>query len=114
MTVQRDDKGRFLPGQNPNPGGRPKERKEYMDILRSTLTPAAWRAICKKAIEQAKDGDKAARKWVAAYAIGRPLVRAQVEIDTQSQINAKLTQTLDLVYGDGEDSAQTGLPSEPS
>ena len=31
--IQRGEKGRFLPGQSPNPGGRPRKTEEEKDAL---------------------------------------------------------------------------------
>lgn len=111
MSDGRDARGRFTTSGNPK--GRPKERKEYMDILRSTLTPAQWRAICKKAIRQAKDGDKAARRWLSDYVIGKPLHRIEAEMDTRGEINVTYSDTLDRVYGNGTDGESGELSQEP-
>ena len=33
VEIQRGEKGRFLPGKSPNPGGRPKQTEEERDAL---------------------------------------------------------------------------------
>ncbi len=33
VEIQRGEKGRFLPGQSPNPGGRPRKSEEEKDAL---------------------------------------------------------------------------------
>ena len=33
VEIQRGEKGRFLPGKSPNPGGRPKQTEEEKDAL---------------------------------------------------------------------------------
>ena len=33
VEIQRGEKGRFLPGKSPNPGGRPKQTDEEKDAL---------------------------------------------------------------------------------
>ena len=71
--VKRDDRGRIVKGSGAiNPGGRPrKERAEvYWNILISTLTDEVWHDIILKAVEQARDGDRHARKFLSDYGIG--------------------------------------------
>jgi len=69
----RDENGQFVKGHSGNPNGRPKKQREqrYYEIALNACTFKDWRIIWKKAIEQAKDGDKDARKFVADYLIGK-------------------------------------------
>jgi len=64
----------WVKGQSGNPGGRPKRERSqaYWNILITTLTNEAWEEIVEKAIDQAKRGDKHARKFLADYGIGTP------------------------------------------
>ncbi len=72
--MSRDAKGHWLKGSSGNPAGRSTRIREYRfyDILLSTITDQDWRDIVTKAVDQAKKGDQAARKWLADYAIGTP------------------------------------------
>lgn len=78
---QRDELGRWLPGQTGNPLGRPPRATEqqYLDVMLAVCTPDAWRAITAKAVEQAKRGDWHARKWLSDYLLGPAIQRLQVE-----------------------------------
>jgi len=70
----------FKKGVSGNPAGRaPKAREErYSEILISSVTFEVWEQIVKKAAEQAKKGDQAARKWLADYLVGPPVQRQEV------------------------------------
>jgi len=71
-VAKRDARGRWLPGQSANPGGRTKVKKDYLESMRAVATPAKWRAICGRAIEDAIQGDAHARRWLSDYLLGRP------------------------------------------
>lgn len=79
MTDQDPKTGKFVPGNKASPGRKPKERElRYYDILMSAVTFEDWEAIVKKAAEQAKRGDQAARKWLADYLVGAPVQRQEI------------------------------------
>jgi hypothetical protein len=61
----------FKPGADPrrNPGGRPPG---YLKTLHEVTSIEDWRAICVKAIEDAKAGDRYARTWIGDYLLGKP------------------------------------------
>lgn len=86
----RDKKGRFVKGNpgNPNAKGRPRRDTEdkYLQALHSSVTNGDWKAICKKATEQAKSGDKAARQWLSDYLLGKPVQNLIVEGQTDLSI----------------------------
>lgn len=92
MPVIRDDNGRYVKGtEPPNPGGRPKrERSEQLwAIMMSQLTDETWTAIIAKAIDQAKRGDKAARKFLADYAIGTPEQRLALYAGESTELTVR-------------------------
>jgi hypothetical protein len=72
--VNRDGNGRFAKGQSGNPGGRPKKARgeRYYEITQAACTFKEWREIIRCAVEQAKDGDRSARKFLADYLLGPP------------------------------------------
>ena len=78
--MTRDEKGRFVKGVSGNPKGRPAREIEesYRAILLDEVTPDDWRAIVRKAKEQAKRGDISARKFIADYIIGPPVERKEI------------------------------------
>ena len=53
------------------------------DALEGHLTPEAWAAIIERAVADAKEGDKDARKWLSDYAVGQPVQRQEVDLDTR-------------------------------
>src|SRR4051812_10908400 len=67
----RDGNGRFGPG-NPGGPGRPRRavEREYLAALTDAVTLDDWRAVCAKAVEQARAGDRYARAWLAGYLLG--------------------------------------------
>ena len=69
----RHNDGRFKPGNNGGPG-RPPLAKEtnYLQTLQGTCTLKEWKAICRKAVEDAKAGDGRAREWLCKYLVGEP------------------------------------------
>lgn len=77
--VKQDEHGRFVKGHTGGPG-RPKRKTEeaYFDAFRKYVKPEDWKAIIEKAITDAKDGDTAARKFLADYLIGPPIERKEI------------------------------------
>lgn len=50
-----------------------------MEITRSAVSLADWRAIIEKATEQAKRGEPTARKFLADYIIGPPTQHTEID-----------------------------------
>ncbi len=73
MSHDRDDNGRFAPG-NPGGPGRPRRAIEadYLAALSETVTMDASREIVETAVDQARGGDAKAREWVGSYLAGKP------------------------------------------
>lgn len=72
----RDGTGKFLPG-NASKGGRPpKDREEdYQKAFTEACSKNDWKRIIKRAVSQALDGDKDARKWLSDNILGLPIQR---------------------------------------
>ena len=69
--AERDANGRFTKEYKGGPGRPPKRREErFLEITLSTCTFKDWRDIVKKAVDQARRGNPAARKWLSDYLIG--------------------------------------------
>src|SRR5688500_7808981 len=69
----RSEGGRFGPGNKAgkgNPNNR-KAQKLRNEILRA-VSVADWRAILRKAVDDAKAGDAVARTFLANYLVGKP------------------------------------------
>lgn len=79
MPAQDPVTGKFVPGNGGGPG-RPKRivEEKYLKKLSSRVTIGDWQDIVDKAIEQAKDGDRWARDFLAGYLLGRPVQRSEV------------------------------------
>jgi hypothetical protein len=73
--MTRDDKGRFPKGISGNPKGRkPRQiEKDYLALFRSSVSPEDWVDIVLRAVDDAKEGDGVARKFIADYLIGAPV-----------------------------------------
>ena len=71
--AERDNKGRFLPGNKASPG-RAKRAIEvdFHNILLDAVSATDWTKIVAKAVKDAIAGDKYAREFVANYTIGKP------------------------------------------
>ena len=100
MANEREANGRFAKGNQigkGNNGGRPPKRREdrYYEIMMNACTFADWKAIGKKAVEQARGGDKDARKWLADYLIGPAPKKLDVTSGGESIVW--------LGWGDGDD-----------
>ncbi|HMF13227.1 MAG TPA: hypothetical protein VKE94_13010 [Gemmataceae bacterium] len=69
----RTSNGRFAVG-NPGGPGRPRRAIEldYLAVLAEVVPLATWRAICLRAVADAKKGDAKAREWIAKYLLGAP------------------------------------------
>jgi len=73
----------WKPGQSGNPNGRPKKEVCIPDILRDLLSKPLptdkkstyLKQICFVAIEQAINGDKDARNWIADRTEGKAVER---------------------------------------
>src|SRR5262245_12513652 len=73
MGADRDDNGRFAPG-NPGGPGRPRRAVEadYLAALSEAVTLERWGEIVATAIAQAIAGDAKAREWLGSYLAGKP------------------------------------------
>lgn len=69
----RNGNGQFAPGNSGGPG-RPRRvaERDYLQALTEECPPETWRAICRRAVADAKAGDARARDWLARYLLGNP------------------------------------------
>ena len=67
--MNRDEQGRFIPGESGNPHGRPPKEEAVTDILRATVDK---QALVDKLIELAMAGDKAALTYCIDRLDGKP------------------------------------------
>jgi len=57
-------------------GTHRRTESDYMGALLDTVTIDDWREVIAATLELAKQGDSAAREWLARYLVGRPEARA--------------------------------------
>ena len=68
----RDPDGRFQKGGKGGPG-RPRRaiESDYLAKLSEAVPLSVWQEIVAKAVEDAREGDHAARAWLAGYLCGK-------------------------------------------
>ena len=77
MTDGRDGHGRFVKGNPGGPGRKPRATEAaYLATLAEVCDEEVWRGICARAVQDALNGDRAAREWVAGYLLGKPAAEA--------------------------------------
>lgn len=87
--AERNSKGQFVKGHKAyKNGGRQKRSTEddYLRALCESVTIEDWKAIAKKATEQAMRGDKAARQWLSDYLLGKPIQNINLEAQTDLSV----------------------------
>ena len=67
----RNCNGQFAHG-NPGGPGRPRRvaERDYLVTVTEACPPETWRAICRRAVEDALAGDSKARDWLSRYLLG--------------------------------------------
>lgn len=67
-------------GKAPEGAGRPKKDREvrYLEIAKSSIPFHRWKNVIVKALEQAEQGDKDARKFLADYLMGKPTDKLEI------------------------------------
>jgi hypothetical protein len=72
--------GRFSKGNRFGKGRPPRAfEAQYLTVLADAVGLDNWRAICERAVTDAKAGDAVARAWLAKYVVGEhPLTLAEV------------------------------------
>jgi hypothetical protein len=74
--VKRDKNGRLMKGSAPlNPTGNVEVRKRhqhYLQLMEEAISDEDVIAICRTAIEDAKAGNRFARRFIFQYLVGKP------------------------------------------
>ncbi len=95
QIIERDSKGRFLPGSNVNPGGRPKGNPAVKELLKQHSVDAA-----KKVIKLLDCGNPkielAAAQEILNRTEGKPLQVQDVQMELQgvSDISTQIREIL--------------------
>jgi hypothetical protein len=106
MPIKRDPTtGRFVKGTKGGPGRPPKAKEEkYLAMFRETVPPAEFAKATLAVLRKAQEGDVKAWTALARYALGVPVVRAEVDINQRS-LSVELQALVDKGYdidGDAE------------
>lgn len=105
-VIERDSKGRFLPGTCSNPGGRPKGNPAVKDLLKKHSVDAA-----EKVVELLNCGNPkielAAAQEILNRTEGKPLQVQDVQMELQGtgDIGAQIRELL-LEHGDNPERAE--------
>lgn len=86
-----NERGKFRPG-NPGGPGRPKKvvERQYLDRLRRVVIIPEWEAVVRRALEDAKNGDSAARTWLSKHLVGDDPAGLLDALDRLAELEAKL------------------------
>ena len=98
--VKRDANGHFVKGSDGGPGRKKRAiEDDYTEILKNCVTKQDWQLIIMKAVSQARRGNPIARKFIADYIVGPPVIRTQGENNTTVTING-FEEMLARVYSE--------------
>ena len=104
-VIERDSKGRFLAGNSPNPGGRPKGNPAVKDLLKKHSVDAA-----QKVVDLLRCGNPkielAAAQEILNRTEGKPLQVQDVamEVNGLTDFRAQVRQMLQEQDGEGRNS----------
>ena len=93
----RDESGRFVKG-NPGGPGRPHRAVEtdYLLALSDAVSLEDWKAICRRAVADALEGDGKARDWLTALLVRDAPTLIQIRAEELAGIDGLATQALML------------------
>lgn len=85
---ERDERGRFAPGNSGNPTGRPKRSVEEasLDRFRARYSNGEWSALLDALDRQVKRGNIQAIRLVFEYLLGKPSQPVDMQSDSVVRI----------------------------
>lgn len=97
----RDEHGRYAKGTAGGPGRPPRAvETDYLVALSESVSLDDWRAICRRAVTDALDGDAKARDWLTGLLLrGAPTLLDVLAAQT-ARIDAVKTKALALRSAD--------------
>ncbi len=106
MSNERDENGRFTPGNSGGPG-RPRRTVEhdYLAVLGDTVSLEDWRKVVARAVADAKSGDARARDWVTKYLIGNDPPQL-VELAARERRGTTVDELVDNLAGKQQSDAE--------
>ena len=57
-----------------------RENVDYVKVTRRVVSRETWRIVVRKAVDQAKEGDRYARDWLTALLIGKDSLPAKLKV----------------------------------
>ena len=112
VEIKRGEKGHFLPGQSPNPGGRPKKSQEEAEALEMirVATPEAVTILLN--LLRAKSGVSALTKvkiieMMLDRTFGKP--DTAVKLTTEQQSVEEAQAELEAIFGSIADDSGDGV-----
>lgn len=84
--MARNEKGQFMVGHVGGPG-RPVKNAEqqYFTAVTDVVTVEDWQVITRKAVEQARNGNKDARSWLTKILIPAPEIVQKLIVERESK-----------------------------
>lgn len=97
MARKRDKNGRFIKGDSGGPG-RPSKatERQYWTVAKTACTLDQWQVIITRAIQDASDGDRHARKWLSDLLVGN-LFKMREREDASDAPAPAIESTTDIV-----------------
>ena len=91
-----------------NPKGRAPVEKEraYYDKTIMSVSLADWGEVVRKAVYQAKRGDRYARRWLGDYLIGPAIQRLELE---HRMSNNRLVEWINELFGEADAQGRRGV-----
>jgi hypothetical protein len=85
--TERLNNGQFAKGNKGGPG-RPHRQteREYLAVLRDTVSLEDWKEIIEKTVAQAKEGDARARQWLTNYLVGDQPAKALLDLAVDEEL----------------------------
>ena len=88
--MEREENGQFAKGNKGGPGRQSRKTEEkYLRALQKCVKAKDWKAICERAVTQAKGGDYRARQWLSDYLLGKPI--QELKVDARTDLSIILT-----------------------
>ena len=88
--MERDENGQFAKGNKGGPGRQKRKTEDkYLRALQKCVKAKEWKAICERAVQDAKRGDRTARQWLSDYLLGKPV--QELKVDARTDLDIILT-----------------------
>jgi hypothetical protein len=104
--IGKDNLGRFAKGNTFSAVYRNvSPLAKYRNAFQESISNGDWKKIILKAVEQAIDGDKEARRFVAEYLVGRP--KETIDLNITQIDPVEIYRKIDLIFNSFTDDENT-------